>query len=222
MSKIIFDIETVGDDFDSFDQKSQEYLMKFAESEEEKLEVKQRLALYPLTSQVVAIGMLNPDTDKGVCYFQTAGGKIVDFEADGVLYKSGSEVEILRYFWDNIKKYDQFITFNGRGFDCPFLMIRSAMLGVKCSRSLMPYRYSSDVHIDLLEQLTFQSAVKKFSLDFYCKQFKIKSPKSDGIDGLMVPELFRSGEFEKIAKYCVGDVIATKELWQRWDKLMRV
>ena len=35
MSKVIFDIETVGRDFDSLDAESQEYLLKFARNNEE-------------------------------------------------------------------------------------------------------------------------------------------------------------------------------------------
>ena len=35
MSRIIFDIETAGKDFDSLDKGTQEYLLKWAESEED-------------------------------------------------------------------------------------------------------------------------------------------------------------------------------------------
>ena len=63
-------------------------------------------------------------------------------------YKGLSEKEMLESFWRVAKRVDQFITFNGRNFDVPFLMMRSAMLGVKVTRNLMGYRYG-DEHIDL-------------------------------------------------------------------------
>ena len=46
-----------------------------------------------------------------------------------VYYKGLSEKEMLESFWRVAKYVDQFITFNGRNFDVPFLMMRSAMLG---------------------------------------------------------------------------------------------
>ncbi len=218
MSKVIFDIETSGVKFDSLDKERQDYLLKFAETDEEKEEAKQKLALYALTAEVVAIGMLNPETDKGVVYYQNNNGGTEEVSEDGILYKSGTEKEILDYFWEAMKSYDQFITFNGRGFDCPFLMTRSAILKSAPTKNLMPYRFSTDVHIDLLEQLTWQGAVRKFSLDFFCKAFGIDSPKDNGITGLDVPILYNKGKYLEIAKYCVGDLVATKELYDRWNE----
>ena len=48
MSRIIFDIETAGKDFDSLDKGTQEYLLKWAESEEDIKDVKESLSFYPL------------------------------------------------------------------------------------------------------------------------------------------------------------------------------
>ncbi|MEK7672000.1 MAG: 3'-5' exonuclease, partial [Bacteroidota bacterium] len=65
----------------------------------------------------------------------------------------------------------------------------------------------------MLEQLTFYNAFRKFNLDFYCKSFGIKSPKSEGITGLDLGPLFEAGRFREIAEYCMGDVKATAELY---------
>ena len=61
MSRIIFDIETVGKDFESLDRPVQEYLLKYAETQDEKEEIKDRLSFYPITGEIVAIGLLDPD-----------------------------------------------------------------------------------------------------------------------------------------------------------------
>jgi len=220
-NRVIIDIETIGIDFEQLDKKSQEYLLKFAESEEEKEEVKQRLSLYPFTGEVVAIGMLNPDTNNGAVYYQDGGKKIADFEDEGVLFRSGTEMEILSYFWESIRNYNQIITFNGRGFDAPYLHLRSAVLKIKPSRNLMSYRYDYKVHCDLLDQFTFYGAFRKFNLDFYAKSFGIKSPKEEGIDGSAVTDLFKKGKYKEIAYYCVRDLRATQELWKYWDEYLR-
>jgi uncharacterized protein YprB with RNaseH-like and TPR domain len=217
MSRIIFDIETVGMDFDSLEPSSQEYLLKWAETDEDEQKVKESLSFYPLTGEIVSIGMLNPDTNKGAVYFQTPGDLLLPFEEDGIRFECGTEKEVLEKFWSTIKAYDSFITFNGRCFDCPFIIIRSAVNKVKSTRDLMPNRYNG-AHIDLLDQLTFYGATKRrFSLDMWCKTFNIKSPKADGITGYEVGDLFRAKRYVDIARYCAGDLRATRELFLIWE-----
>jgi 3'-5' exonuclease len=221
LSRLIIDIETLAAPFDSFDEVQQEYLLKFADSEEERAVAIQKLSLYPTTAQVVAIGLLNPDTNRGEVLFQSDETVDTFSKDEHVHFRSGSETEILQEFWKDIANYDQFITFNGRGFDCPFLLLRSTILQIKPSRNLMPYRYDHSVHCDLLEQLTFYGAFRKFSLDFYCKSFGIDSPKSHGVTGLDIGRLFAEKRFREIAEYCYGDVRATAELFSRWEQFLK-
>ena len=221
MSRIIFDIETVGKDFETLDSPTQEYLLKYAGSEDEKEEIKERLSFYPLTGEIVTIGMLDADTQKGKVFFQNVGDPLLPFEEDHVLYETGSEKEILDKFWSVIKGYNQFVTFNGRSFDCPFILIRSAVHKIKPRRDLMPNRYG-DAHIDLLDQLTFYGAVRKrFNLDMWCRVFGIKSPKGDGITGDEIKALFKAGRHLDIARYCVGDLRATRELLVCWENYIK-
>ncbi|MBI5188211.1 MAG: ribonuclease H-like domain-containing protein [Nitrospirae bacterium] len=221
MSRIIFDIETVGRDFESLDRTTQDYLLQWAETEEEKKGVKDSLSFYPLTGEIVTIGLLNPDTEKGVVFFQSSGEPLLPFEEEGIRFETGSEKEILEKFWDMIKSHDQFITFNGRSFDCPFILVRSAVHRIKPKRDLMPNRYN-DTHIDLLDQLTFFGASRRrFNLDMWCRTFGIKSPKESGITGYEVKDLFRAGRYLDIAKYCIRDLRATRELFIRWENYIR-
>src|ERR687889_455407 len=54
------------------------------------------------------------------------------------------------------RRYDSIVTFNGRGFDVPFIYLRSALLNVPISRKdWLGYRYQTDPHCDLIEQFTF-------------------------------------------------------------------
>jgi len=221
MARIIFDIETVGKDFESLDTATREYLLRYAESEDEKAEVKDSLSFYPLTAEIVTIGMLDPDTQKGYVFFQTTGDPLLPFEEGSIRYETGTEKEIIGKFWNLIKGYDQFITFNGRGFDCPFILIRSAVHKIKPKRDLMPNRYN-DSHIDLLDQLTFYGASRRrFSLDMWCRTFGIKSPKEEGITGYEVKDLFKTGRHLDIARYCLGDIRATMELYNYWENYIK-
>ena len=222
MARVVIDIETLGYPLESFDEVQQEYLLKFSDTEEKKIEAIQKLSLYPTTSQIITVGMLNPETGHAKVLFQSETSVDEIAENGAIHFLSGTEPEILKTFWSDLSHYDQFITFNGRGFDCPFLMLRSAMLGVQPTRNLMPYRYDSKIHCDLLEQLTFYGALRKFNLDFYCKSFGIKSPKSHGITGLDLRGLFEQKRFKEIAEYNLGDLKATAELFLRWDGYLNI
>jgi hypothetical protein len=220
MKRIIFDIETVGVDFDSLDEASKEYMLKYAEDEREREAVRESTSFYPLTAAVVAIGMLNPDTDKAIVYYQDPAG-VRNKEKDAE-FISGSEKEILELFWKQMANCKQFITFNGRQFDCPFLMIRSSILRVKPTIDLMPYRYTATKHVDLLDQLTFYGAMRRrFNLHMWCKAYGIESPKAGGVSGFDVKGLYREGRYLDIAKYCLQDIRATKQLLRYWEKFIR-
>lgn len=222
MAKIIFDIETVGADLDSFEESIQEYLLKYAKTDEEEQEIRDSLSFYPVTAQIVTIGMLELESEKSFVYYQVPGQQPEKTKEGSAEYFSASnEKQLLELFWNRMEKYDQFITFNGRSFDCPFLMIRTAINRVKPTRNLMPDRYRSNAHIDLMEKLTFLGAQrKKFSLHMWCSAFGIKSPKEDGVTGLDVKNLFKEGRYSDIARYCLRDIVATKELFNYWDKFI--
>ncbi|MDP3697377.1 MAG: ribonuclease H-like domain-containing protein [Candidatus Taylorbacteria bacterium] len=230
MPRLIFDIETIGVDFEKLDEKSKEFVLKYAESPEEQEEAKDGLAFSPLTGEVVAIGILNPDTDKGAVYFRDESGKLEKESEKNIQYTPlPSEKEILKEFWETAQLYDQFVTFNGRGFDCPYLIIRSALHKIKPSKNLMPNRYESDqfgkiiTHVDLLDRLTFFGSVRrKGNLHMWCKAFDIDSPKAKGITGDDVGQLFKEKKYMDIARYCAGDLWATKDLFNYWEKYINI
>ncbi len=220
MQRMVIDIETLGFAFESFDPAQQDYLMKFANSDTERTEAIQRLSLYPATARIIVIGMMDPDTGHGRVHYHAPASEGHQDGDPNVQYVPGDESEMLTRFWRDVEGVDQIITFNGRGFDCPFLLLRSAMLGIKASRDLMPYRYDPSRHCDLLDQLTFYGATRRFSLDFYCKAFGIESPKSHGITGLDLRRLYDEGRYREIAEYNCGDLRATADLFSIWSMFL--
>lgn len=222
MSVVVFDIETLGFDFDTFDETQQEYLMKFADTDEKRQTELLKLNLSALTARIIAIGMLNPETMGGKVFYQSTESERFTSDDGKVEYLSGDERFVLQSFWESVDRYDRIVTFNGRAFDGPFIMLRSAMLGIPAGRNLVGYRFDATRHCDLLDQLTFYGATRKFNLDFYCKAFGIKSPKSDGMTGLDLGPLFREGKFREIASYCLGDIVATSELYKRWASFISI
>ena len=102
--RIIVDIETIGKDFDSFDKMTREYLLKFAETEDEMQAVKEGMGFSPLTGEIAAIGMLNPETDKGVVYYRSPDIPQEDIEEEGIEYIADTEEGILTRFWDTVNR----------------------------------------------------------------------------------------------------------------------
>lgn len=234
MAKIVFDIETVGENFDELDKTTRETLTRWvkkeSESEEEyKIqleELKDGLGFSPLTGSIVAIGVLEVESEKGAVYYQNpdvAVGQLSEEERDGVKLKAMSEKEMLMKFWEVVKHASECISFNGRAFDVPFILVRSAVHSIRALVNLMPPRYASNgCHIDLLDQLTFYGSVrKKGNLHLWCRAFGIASPKANGVSGDDVGKLFRDKQYLKIAEYNVGDLRATRELYRYWNDFMR-
>lgn len=220
MTKLIFDIETTGVKFNSLDQKSQDFLL--ANTEPEKIEaVKQGLGFSPLTGRVIAIGVLNPDTDKGAVYYISDQSEKIN-EDDVNYVPCRDEKELLKTFWEVATHYNQFITFAGHVFDIPYLMIRSAVLKIKPTVNLMQNRYNPLIHLDLMDKLTNYGALRiKNNLHLWCNTFGIESPK-ENISGHDVAGLFEDRKYLDIAKYCYGDIVATKDLYEYWNKYLNI
>ncbi len=223
MRTLIIDIETAALPFDNFDPMQQEYLLHFAKDSEGTEQEKEKLSLWGLTAEVVAIGLWHLEKERGTILYQDPDEQAVEWtDEDGkVRFCPASEKTMLTRFWQGVPAYQRFVTFNGRKFDYPFLLHRSAILGVPTDRmfvqSYLKSRYGGLPHCDLLEQFSFYGAFsRKFNLDFFCKTFGIPSPKSGGMTGKDVPVYFRQGRSKEIARYCVGDLQATAELYRRW------
>ena len=185
-------------------------------------ELKDGLGFSPLTGEIVAIGMYDLEREKGCIYFQAPNETIPDFEEGVFKYKALDEKTMLAEFWKGAKEYDTFVTFNGRGFDAPFVAIRSMVHCVRPSRDLLSNRYTSlqrgCKHVDLLDQLSFYGAsrFKGSNLHMYCRALGIESPKAGGVAGDDVAGLFKAKEFANIARYNAGDLIATAKVYERW------
>src|SRR4030042_4996910 len=93
--KLIFDIETIGADFDSFDETTQDaltgWIKKESESEEEYREslkeLKDGLGFSPLTGEIIVIGTLDYEKNQGGIYFQAPDENIGDFTEEGIRFK---------------------------------------------------------------------------------------------------------------------------------------
>lgn len=240
---IVFDIETCGKNWDEFSESQQEYLLRNAQTEEEIEKRKFELALTPMTGKIVCIGMQRV-VAKGNDIFETEskialcrlpeGQEVLDNPieiAENTKMYVFDEKKMLETFWKALINYPNgcLVSFNGRNFDAPYLMLRSAVLGIRPTRNLMEgTKFNYNRHIDLIDELTFYSgsaygASKRFNFDFYTREFGITSPKAEGVDGSKVSDLYNEGSIENlkiIAEYCMRDVNATWLLFEKWNSFL--
>lgn len=230
MSTLVFDIETVGANWQDFDETTKQVLTRWIEktskNEQERdallASLKAELGFSPLTGFIVAIGVYDVERKRGVVYY-TGLGEEDDFVSEEFTYKQRSESEMLTEFWEGAKHYDTFVTFNGRSFDAPFLFHRSLAHDISPTKNLLEGRYPSQQritrHVDLQDELTFFGAMmRRPSLHLFCWAYGIKSSKEE-VGGDDVAELFHSKKFRDIALYNAKDVVATTELYKKWQQL---
>jgi 3'-5' exonuclease len=219
MKKLVIDIETVGIPWEEHDPHVREYLIK-GQTDEGAEETRRAGGLSPFRGKIVAIGVIRIEDGRSCALYEVPGQTDMRVEKVGQrTYISGTEKQILEKFWEWFDTDSRFISFNGRQFDGPFLMIRSAVNGVTPKRDLVGYRYQMHPNCDLREALNFHGTVNsrqfKFNLDLACKTFGIQTSKSEGVDGRSVEAWYRAGRHREIADYCLEDVRATLELYEK-------
>ncbi len=230
-STIVFDIEVAGFVWEEVDESTRGYLLEREKDPDRRDAVRERLALCPGLGKVIAIGLWLVEQDRGLILLegkhegQNEEEHVWEKVPHSKIYR-GSEAQILERFWEVVGARDaagrssRLVTFNGRGYDGPVLMVRSAQLDIAPSRQLVPYRYDLVEHTDLFDVLTFQGATRdRYSLDYWCRRFDVESPKGS-IDGSQVGRAYREGRIEDIGEYCLRDVRATGELYRRLSRTL--
>jgi uncharacterized protein YprB with RNaseH-like and TPR domain len=173
--------------------------------------------------EIVSIAVYDHSHGNGVVYYRAAEGAEKTENEDMKYRPAGTEKELLEHFWNAAGHYTEFVTFNGRQFTVPFLMVRSAINEIRASKDLMSDRKIGDqrfdaLHVDLRDQMTFYGALEQpGGLHVWCKAFGIPHDEED----LDVDQLFENGEYDVIAKRAEASLKAISELYAKWDVSLR-
>lgn len=150
--------------------------------------------------------------------FRTDAGWKVDALAAQTV-ESQSEKRLIRSFVDFVAEHrPQMVTFNGHSFDLPVLRYRSMVHGISApGLHARPYfhRFTDD-HIDVCDVLSSFNYSGKATLDAISRVMGL-SGKPDGIDGSQVQTFYEAGRVDEIADYCLSDVMATYQVWLRYE-----
>jgi predicted PolB exonuclease-like 3'-5' exonuclease len=175
---------------------------KIAEAQESyESDLLERAALDPMLGRVAAIGMMNVGTGKAI----VAGEK------------SDDEKLLVAGFW---KKYTecrssarQLIGFNIEGFDLPFLVQRSWILGIEIPETLIESEryFDRTTFADLMKVWTFGGYKDFVSIDKVARALGVGCKNGDGAD---FAKMWVEDRPKAIA-YAVNDLKLTAEVAKR-------
>ncbi len=182
-------------------------------------EVKTGSSFLPIAfHQVVAISAVMAD-DYGV--FQKVS-----------TIQGNDEREMIENFLNFIDKHNpKLVSFNGRNFDMPMLMVRAMKYNLSCPAYFdkdnkmlnkskwdnYRYRFTDKFHVDLMDHISEFGAVRGLKLDTLCTMMGI--PGKFDVSGDQVFSLYHDGEIEKIKEYCESDVLNTYWLYLKYELL---
>ncbi len=143
-----------------------------------------------------------------------------------------SEQEMLENFLGFIDKHNpKLVSFNGRTFDMPMLLIRAMKYNLSCAAFYdkenqvlgkskwdnYRYRYSDRFHVDLMDHISEFGAVRGLKLDLLCNMAGI--PGKFDVSGDQVHTLYYQGKLDEIKAYCESDVLNTYWLYLKYELL---
>ena len=125
------------------------------------------------------------------------------------------EPVMLEMFWDAVAQFSgrlTWVTFNGKRFDVPYLLARSAHYGIAPTRRdlVNTYPYKHRPHADL-----YGVWPCCFTLHDLCQLLDVETSKN-GFGGKQVAQAINEGRIDDVVRYCERDVVAT---WNCYKKL---
>ena len=204
---IIFDIETgplPESDMPPFDESTvklgqlKDPIKVTAKIEEARAKYVERAALSPLTGQVLAIGYLPPG------------------EAESIVVEN--ENVLLADFWWRFLSHRRhgniIVGHNILGFDLPFLVRRSWLLGIDVPADAFDGRYFNRIFVDTMDRWGCGTRGGDFvKLDVLAKAFGVGG-KPDGITGGMFAELL-ANDRKAAEEYLHNDLEMTAKVAER-------
>ncbi|WP_279039361.1 3'-5' exonuclease [Campylobacter helveticus] len=133
--------------------------------------------------------------------------------------EGGDERTMIANFFAFIEKSEpKLVSFNGKNYDCPLLVLRALKYNIKANAYLDTQdkwnnyrtRFAELKHCDLLESLG-----GRLRLDSVCAMVGL--PGKYDVSGDEVMSLYYQNKMEKIHEYCESDVLNTYMLFLKYE-----
>lgn len=228
MRTLILAIETAGESWDELDAATRADLTRqidrSAQSDAERAaaleDVVRDLRLSPLTGRIAALAVCDRER-AGTTAYDASSGNGADTTTDSLRLRERDEATLLQEFWDGARHYDAFVTFSGRNFALPFLLLRSVTCGVRPTVDLLRSRYLSrqhpPYHIDLADEFSFYGALPhRPSLSRLCHTFGIACPQGEEPLSTATDAQSETASGSDRAMTAAAAVRAASALYDRW------
>lgn len=130
-------------------------------------------------------------------------------------YIGEDERRILNNFWEDMESVKTLVGYGSDGFDIPFLVKRSIILGVPVSQN---YQKMSRIDLRKVVNSFFVSYNKyeKGKLEDWAEvmEMKVETP-----NGSHMPEYYEHKNWKAIEQHCIEDVEITTKLFNRCKQL---
>lgn len=160
---------------------------------------KQTNTLNPTFSKIIVIGTMEP------------GKTPQQFHGE-------NEKKILEDFWIAMasQKFLKVITFNGYGFDIPFIYVRSRINKVRPTVEICTYKYAMEKsnHFDCMLALSHLNTFPWVSLEILCKAYGIPVPP-DRKSGETITNLYENRDWEAILEHNKGCLKLIEKLYEK-------
>lgn len=188
---VTLDIETVALP-EAYEPKVLDYLMGKVTS--------RIIGLHPVFSKIIAVGIKEPENEPNV------------FHGD-------DERKILSDTWIYLDKHQgvTVVTFNGYGFDIPFINVRSLVNGIKPMMALETnkWRMEGSNHFDLMLAFSHMDTFTWVSLEALCRVYGIEVPE-DRIGVREVMTSYRKGDWDSIIKHNSQCLVMIEALYKKF------
>ena len=168
---------------------------------------------------------------KVVCISAVMADKFGNFMRVSTL-QGKNEKEKIAEFLKFINSHNpRLVSFNGRGFDLPMIMVRAMKYNLdansyfetsdqitnKSKWENYRSRYDGRFHLDLLDHISDFRAVSGLKLDYLCTALGL--PGKYDVSGDQVLDLYYDAKQEKIDEYCESDTLNTYWLFLKYELL---
>lgn len=186
-------------------------LMQMVSEDEDKADIAlKKAALSPVSSRIACIGVLRLIIDDHNKVSDSLKIFICDEDEENML----NDLKAL------ITPTVEFVTFNGRSFDFPFLMYRAAILGIPLALPMSsPYNgrdnhYDMFVHLNQLSNMSILSSMIEYvGLGKWCEHFGLPTKPSIKNGDISIEDMIARKAYDELKEYCMGDVDATAFLF---------
>lgn len=181
---------------------------RFAHEEQEKAHWQEKLekaALSAETGRIITIGYLPVGAYDNEAYLDDAG---LD------------ETKLLRRFWAGYEKVvrqrGRIVGWNSNGFDVPFIIKRSWILGVPVPSNVYRGKWISDTFIDLMQLWSVHEFRKFAKLDHCARVLGLGNKTDQACTGAQFAKWYRDPQRHEQAKeYGLLDLVLTRKIYER-------